>query len=243
MTRSQQLFLLVPLAYVLGSIPFGLIVGKSKGIDPRTAGSGNIGATNVGRLLGKRFFFVVFLLDLLKGMVPMVAAKWVLRDAPQEPRTYGLWLLVGFAAIVGHMFSLFLGFKGGKGVATSSGVVLGLFPYYTVPGLVCLLIWFVAFKTTRYVSLASILAAVAFPVTYGATGVIRGWPVTGAQWPLLAFAVLVAVMIVWKHRGNITRLRAGTEHRFEPSAKTDPTAAAADAVSAAANAPDGASRV
>ena len=221
MTPAQQVSVLIPAAYVLGSVPFGLIVGKSKGIDPRTAGSGNIGATNVGRLLGKRFFFMVFLLDLLKGMLPMLAAGWVLRGAPQEPKTFALWLVVGFAAILGHMFSLFLGFKGGKGVATSSGVVLGLFPYFTIPGLVCLLLWFVTFKLTRYVSLASILAAVAFPAVYIATGLVwrPPWPVFGAQWPLLAFAVLIALMIVWKHRGNIARLRAGTEHQFDPAEK------------------------
>jgi glycerol-3-phosphate acyltransferase PlsY len=213
-------------AYVVGSVPFGLIVGKSKGVDPRTAGSGNIGATNVGRLLGKRFFFVVFLLDLLKGMLPMLAAAAVLRGEPQAPKTFVLWLAVGFMAILGHMFSVFLGFKGGKGVATSSGVVLGLFPYFTIPGLICLLLWFVTFKATRYVSLASMVAAVAFPVTYVLIGSARRWPVFGGQWPLLAFAILVATMIVWKHRSNIARLRAGTEHRFDPSAKPDATSAA-----------------
>ena len=219
MTPVQQFAVLIPAAYVVGSVPFGLIVGKSKGVDPRTAGSGNIGATNVGRLLGKRFFFVVFLLDLLKGMLPMLAAKWALRAAPEEPRTFFLWLLVGLAAIVGHMFSAFLGFKGGKGVATSAGVVLGLFPYFTVPGLAALAVWFVTFKVSRYVSLASIFAAVAFPLLYLAAGLARGWPIFGAQWPLLAFAALVAVMIVWKHRSNIARLRAGTESRFEPGQK------------------------
>jgi glycerol-3-phosphate acyltransferase PlsY len=218
MSPAQQVCLLIPAAYVLGSVPFGLIVGKSKGVDPRTAGSGNIGATNVGRLLGKRFFVIVFLLDLLKGLLPMLAAAAVLRDAPQEPKTFFLWLLVGLAAILGHMFSLFLGFKGGKGVATSSGVVLGLFPYFTIPGLIGLLIWFVTFKISRYVSLASIVAAIAFPVLYVAIGLWRNWSVFGEQWPLLAFAVLVAVMIVWKHRGNIARLRAGTENRFERAA-------------------------
>ena len=221
MTPAQQVFFLIPAAYVLGSVPFGLIVGKSKGIDPRTAGSGNIGATNVGRLLGKRFFLIVFLLDLLKGMFPMLAAGWVMRDAAPEPKTFALWLVVGFTAILGHMFSLFLGFKGGKGVATSSGVVLGLFPYFTIPGLVCLLLWFVTFKLTRYVSLASILAAVAFPVAYALIGLWRGWPLFAAQWPLLAFAVLVALMITWKHRTNIARLRAGTENRFDPSTQRD----------------------
>ena len=224
MTPTQQALILVPAAYVLGSVPFGLIVGKSKGVDPRTAGSGNIGATNVGRLLGKRFFALVFVLDLLKGLLPMLAAGLVLRGAPQEPKTFGLWLLVGFAAILGHMFSVFLGFKGGKGVATSSGVVLGLFPYFTVPGLVALLIWLVTFKASRYVSLASIVAAVAFPALYVAVGLWRRWPVVGGQWPLLAFATLVAVMITWKHRSNIARLRAGTEHRFDASAKPEASA-------------------
>ena len=221
MTAAQKIFLLIPAAYVLGSVPFGLIVGKSKGVDPRTAGSGNIGATNVGRLLGKRFFLLVFLLDLLKGMLPMLAATWILRAAPEEPNKFLLWLLVGFTAILGHMFSLFLGFKGGKGVATSSGVVLGLFPYYTVPGLLCLALWFVTFKASRYVSLASIVAALAFPVLYAGIGLARGWPVVGGQWPLLAFAVLMALMIVWKHRSNIARLRSGTEHRFDPAAKPE----------------------
>jgi len=218
MTPGQQIALLVPAAYLFGSVPFGLIVGKSKGVDPRTAGSGNIGATNVGRLLGKRFFILVFLLDLMKGLLPMVAAGVLLHSVSDSPSKFGLWLLVGFTAIVGHMYSVFLGLKGGKGVATSSGVVLGLYPYFTVPGIVCLALWSVTFKVTRYVSVASMLAAVAFPVTYVLIGTWRRWPVFDRQWPLLAFAVLVAVMIVWKHRGNIARLRAGTEHRFDPSA-------------------------
>jgi glycerol-3-phosphate acyltransferase PlsY len=169
---------------------------------------------------------VVFLLDLLKGMLPMLAAGALLRGEPHVARTYALWLAVGFTAIVGHMFSVFLGFKGGKGVATSSGVVLGLFPYFTIPGLLCLLLWFVTFKATRYVSLASILAALAFPVIYVLIGLEWRWPVFGGQWPLLAFAALVAAMIVWKHRSNIARLRAGTEHRFDPSAKPESVSAA-----------------
>jgi glycerol-3-phosphate acyltransferase PlsY len=220
MTPFNQALLAAPCAYLLGSVPFGLIVGKSKGIDPRKAGSGNIGATNVGRLLGKRFFILVFLLDLVKGMLPMLFAGAVLRGLPDEPLKYALWLLVGFAAILGHMYSIFLGMAGGKGVATSSGVVLGLYPFFTYPALACLLLWFVTFKLTRYVSLASILAAAAFPLTYALVGLARGWPVFHRQWPLLGFAVLVAVMIVVKHRGNIARLRAGTEHRFDPSARS-----------------------
>ena len=219
MTSTQQVSLLIPVAYLVGSVPFGLMVGKWKGVDPRTAGSGNIGATNVGRLLGKRFFFVVFVLDLLKGLLPMAAAGAVLRAGARgevhDPKLYALWLLVGFAAILGHMFSLFLGLKGGKGVATSSGVILGLFPYFTVPGVVALAVWAVVLKGTRYISIASILAALVFPVVYVLVALVLGWPVFGEQWPLLAFALLVAAMIVYKHRSNIARLRAGTEPRYD----------------------------
>src|SRR3982751_1992224 len=113
------LLILIPIAYAIGAIPFGLIVGKMRGVDVRTAGSGNIGATNVGRLLGKKFFFLVFFLDLGKSLVPMLIASWLVSRIPESARdrtTYLLWLLVGFAAVIGHMFSAFLGFKGGKGV-------------------------------------------------------------------------------------------------------------------------------
>src|SRR5215213_10692063 len=96
---TQQVLALIPAAYVVGSVPFGLMVDKLKGVDPRTAGSGNIGASNVGRLLGKKFFAVVFLLDLLKGLLPMLAAGRILQGAAQDARTYLLWLLVGLAAI------------------------------------------------------------------------------------------------------------------------------------------------
>jgi glycerol-3-phosphate acyltransferase PlsY len=213
MTAAQQVGLLVPVAYLLGSIPFGLIVGKSRGVDPRTSGSGNIGATNVGRLLGRKFFALVFTLDLLKGLLPMLAAAAALRGETPERRTYVLWLLVGAAAILGHMFSLFLGFRGGKGVATSTGVLLGLWPYCTLPALVGAAVWVVAFKLWRYVSLASIVGAAAFPVAYAGIGLARGWDVLGRQLPLLVFAVAMAGLIVYKHRTNIARLRAGTEFR------------------------------
>src|SRR5688500_3538802 len=118
MTPAQTVTLLVPGAYLLGSVPFVLLVGLAKGVDVRDAGSGNIGATHVGRLLGKRCFFVVFVLDLLKGLLPMLAVWLVRRRRGVEPdaKFFSLWLLVGFAAIAGHMFSVFLKFKGGKGV-------------------------------------------------------------------------------------------------------------------------------
>lgn len=213
MTTAQQLLCLLPIAYVLGSVPFGLLVGLAKGIDPRKAGSGNIGATNVGRLLGGRYFAVVFILDFLKGLLPTLAASWVVHrsNTTLNTTTYLLWLAVGFAAIFGHMFSLFLKFKGGKGVATSAGVLMGVFPDYTMAAIVVVVVWGIFFAVSRTISLASIAGALAFPIIYVGISLARHEPLLGERWPLLAFCTLVAVMVVWKHRANIARLRAGTE--------------------------------
>lgn len=219
MTRTQlALLALIPVAYLLGSIPFGLLVGFWRGVDVRKQGSGNIGATNVGRLLGGKFFALVFILDLLKGLVPTLAAALILRKTVASPAMldYLLWLLVGFAVIAGHMFSLFLRFKGGKGVATSTGVILGVFPYFTGATAVGILVWLALFKLTRYVSVASMLGAAAYAAAYVIIGLLYHWPILGTQLPLLVFSILIAAMIIWKHRGNIARLRAGTEHRISP---------------------------
>jgi len=197
MTPEQILLALAPVAYLIGSIPFGLVVALSRGVDPRKAGSGNIGATNIGRLLGAKYFVIVFLLDLLKGAVPTAAAGAVINFRANDRATCLLWMLVALSAILGHVFSLFLKFRGGKGVATSAGVV------------------FVAvFLLTRYVSVASMIGSSAIPIAYAWIGYVLGWPMLGAQLPLLIFSILVPVMIVYKHRGNIARLRAGTENRF-----------------------------
>ena len=217
MTSTQlTLLALLPVAYLLGSVPVGLLVGFWRGIDVRKQGSGNIGATNVGRLLGGKFFALVFILDLLKGLIPTLAAALVLRKSTASPSIidYLLWLLVGFAAIAGHMFSVFLRFKGGKGVATSTGVILGVFPYFTGATAIAILVWVALFKLTRYVSVASILGTAAFALGYIIIALLCRWPILGTQLPLLVFAILVAAMIIWKHRANIARLRAGTEHRF-----------------------------
>ena len=214
MTHSHLLLLCLSLAaYVVGSIPFGLLVGLAKGVDPRKAGSGNIGATNLGRLLGGKFFALVFTLDLLKGFFPMLAAAWFVRMHFPVPdaSVYLFWMLVGFGAIIGHMFSVFIGFKGGKGVATSIGVVMGLFPYYTYAGFIVTVVWLIFFFVTRYVSVASIAASAAFPITYASLAVLNHWPIAGAQFPLFIFTLIVGGMIIYKHRGNIARLRAGTE--------------------------------
>ena len=215
MDAQAALAVLVLVAYVAGSVPFGLLVGLSRGVDVRTAGSNNIGASNVGRLLGRRFFWVVFVLDASKGLLPMGVASAIVHhsDRPATPGVYGLWMAVGFAAIVGHMFSLFLHFRGGKGVATTAGVVLGLWPYYTFAGLIMIATFGVLLAATRYISVGSMAGAIMFPISYVGLGLWRGWGPFGPQWPLTAFSVAVAVLVVYKHRTNIARLRAGTENR------------------------------
>lgn len=192
----------------MGSIPFGLLAGKLKGLDIRQHGSGNIGTTNVFRVCGKALGIPVFILDVLKGLVPVLLAKHFF------PNTDGLVpILSGVAAIMGHNFPVWLKFKGGKGIATSAGVLGGLLPWALLVGV---LSWILAFATTRYVSLASILAAVSLPVTVG----IQTFR-PGAARPIsyFIFACAIAVLAVWRHRGNIARLRAGTENRFQRKSK------------------------
>ncbi|HUB23958.1 MAG TPA: glycerol-3-phosphate 1-O-acyltransferase PlsY [Tepidisphaeraceae bacterium] len=213
MTTAQLLLILAPIAYVAGSIPFGLLVGFSKGIDVRKSGSGNIGATNVGRLLGKKFFWIVFTLDLLKGMLPSLAAGWIAHFEVGDRSIVLLRLLVAFAAVLGHMFSIFLKFKGGKGVATSAGILLGIWPYYTLPALAGIVVFWTVYAIFRYISLASIVGAISFVILYVGFGLAMGWPIFAQQLPLLIGAILLASAIVVKHRGNIVRLLNGTEHK------------------------------
>jgi glycerol-3-phosphate acyltransferase PlsY len=215
MTTTGWLLILIPIAYLLGSIPFGLIVGLSRGVDPRKAGSGNIGATNVGRLLGGKFFAIVFTLDLLKGLTPMLLGARVLHGQAHTRMEMFLWLLIAAAAIAGHMFSLFLKFKGGKGVATTLGAALGVWPYYTLPAVVAAAVFVLVFLITRIVSIGSIVAAIAFPIILAAMGAWLGWDVLGARLPLLVFAILIALLIVYRHRENIRRLLGGKEHAFK----------------------------
>ena len=202
------MIVLIAAAYLAGSVPFGLLVGKAKGIDVRKAGSGNIGATNVARLLGRRYFFLVFFLDLLKGMFPVLAGFFVLRGRPMTHADTALWLAVAVAAVLGHMYSVFLKFHGGKGVATSAGVVLGFFPFFTYPALMCLGVFAIVFVIWRYVSLGSIAAAASFPLFFLAIWRQQTSPL------LLAAAIALSALIIWKHRTNISRLRAGTEMKM-----------------------------
>jgi glycerol-3-phosphate acyltransferase PlsY len=214
LTTRQTFFILIAGAYLLGSVPFGLLVGWAKGMDVRKQGSGNIGATNVGRLLGKRYFFIVFFLDLMKSLVPMVIGTWVAERSPHDQTTFILWLMVGLAAVFGHMYSIFLGFKGGKGVATSAGVMIGLWPYYTIPSLIAISCFLLALYLTRYMSVASMTGALTFPFAYLLIALWQGWDPLGQQLPLLLAGLVMAVFLVYKHRANIARLRAGTESKL-----------------------------
>jgi acyl phosphate:glycerol-3-phosphate acyltransferase len=206
------------IGYLLGSLPFGYLVARAHGVDIFKAGSGNPGATNVKRVLGERFGDkgkragnLVFVLDALKGAL---AAGWPVLDQalggwkyyyfPDLPKPdWVLMSVIGLiAAVLGHSFSIFTKFKGGKGVATAAGGVLVLMP---VPCLVGVGVWLASFYTTRYVSLGSVLAAVVVP----ATGWVMGYPL-----PLNLVVTAIGLFVIVRHRENIKRLLHGTESKF-----------------------------
>ncbi|HML77769.1 glycerol-3-phosphate 1-O-acyltransferase PlsY [Geobacter sulfurreducens] len=188
--------ILTAVAYIVGSIPTGLLLARASGVDIRATGSGNIGATNVYRTLGRTVGIATLLGDCLKGLVPVLVARKLGFADP--------WVAaVGLAAFLGHVYTIFLGFKGGKGVATALGVFLGVSPL-SVLGALALFIGIVA--TTRYISLGSIIAAAAMPFLVAA---VERRPL------LVGMTLVIAVIVIVKHRENIRRLREGTENRFK----------------------------
>lgn len=195
MSFAVPLFLL--LAYLLGSLPTSYLAGRLKGVDLREHGSGNLGATNVYRVLGAGMAIPVLLLDLAKGFVPTALFPgW---DAAGDVR----WSIAyGLAAIAGHVWPAFLRFRGGKGVATGAGVLLALAPLTTV---IALLIWIGIVSLTRYVSVASIATATLVPLLAA---------ILDARDATVLFCGVVAVFVWWTHRSNLRRLMDGTEHRF-----------------------------
>lgn len=229
-------------SFLLGAVPFGVIIARAKGINIREHGSKNIGATNVGRVLGRRWGLLCFVLDALKGLLPTVASGALMGmfgRLDQSQALLGAWLALGLAAVLGHMFSPFVGFKGGKGVATGFGAVLGFFPWLTIPGVLALCVWGAALALWRYVSLASCLAAVAlaactplvYPVSVWLRIAERPADATGPVWltgyPFSLAACALGALVIWRHRGNIARLRAGTEAKIggkhrAPSAQISP---------------------
>ena len=226
------------ISYLLGSIPFGYLVARAHGIDIRQHGSGNIGATNVMRVLGKKPGYTVYACDTIKGLVAVLIAKYIAGHysitVSQSSHLYqGANLVVthatyivrlpdaigpvtaAIACILGHNFPIWLGFKGGKGMATSGGTLIGMMPL-TAAG--CMGVWAIVFLATRYVSLASIAASIALPVITVlllVAGYLHGWP-------YFYFAVAAGVLAVWRHRANIVRLLNGTENRFVKKPKEEP---------------------
>jgi glycerol-3-phosphate acyltransferase PlsY len=212
---------LVGLAYLIGSIPFGLLVGKLRGVDIRLHGSCNIGATNAGRVLGRRWGYLVLGLDVLKSFLPTVAASVVVL-ATSEPvgrtrLTFLLWVGVGAAAVLGHVFPIFAKFKGGKGVACGLGMLLGVWPYATLPGLIGGAAYAAARFGSGYVSLGSLAGSAAAVVSWAGLGWLLGWDIFGRQLPLGLVLVTIAGLIWWRHRTNIKRLLRGEEHRLDPA--------------------------
>jgi acyl phosphate:glycerol-3-phosphate acyltransferase len=229
----MQLWLCPLLAFLLGSIPFGLLMARAKGIDIRAHGSGNIGATNVMRVMGKKYGIPCLILDILKGFIPVAIAvnlvqitgrpvqvplglpeAWVMElPATEALKVQFLHILTALAAVLGHNYSPWIGFKGGKGISTSAGVLLGLMPFAV---LLLLVVWLLLILTTRYVSVASVGAACALPLLT-LWGSWHHGRIQDGTWnkPLFVFSIIIAVLAVWKHRANFRRLREGTEPRFE----------------------------
>ena len=194
-------------AYLIGGVPFGYIIGRMRGVDVRTVGSKNIGATNVFRTVGKKWGLLAFACDVLKGLLPVLAAKWYLSTFAY-PVMVHLPLQVGIMCVIGHMLTPYMNFRGGKGVATAFGMLLGL-----IPGLVgCAFLVFVAlFALSNYISLGSCGAAAFLAVTVWIPFArLPGYH----DLPLCVFVTFIALFIIWKHRSNIGRLVHGTENRI-----------------------------
>jgi acyl phosphate:glycerol-3-phosphate acyltransferase len=219
MSLGFAVVLLYGACYLIGAIPFGYLAGLLKGVDIRTQGSRNIGATNAGRVLGRPWGIAVFALDVAKGLGPVILGGMILADhaagwgMAAGPRNL-IWLGCGANCILGHTLPVYLRFRGGKGVATSLGVILGFFPHLTIAGVLAFLVWAIVTGVTRYVSVGSICAALALPVLVVCSALRRGGSALREDWPFVVFAVVASGLVVFRHRGNIARLRAGTEHKI-----------------------------
>jgi acyl phosphate:glycerol-3-phosphate acyltransferase len=195
-------------SYLLGSIPFGYLAGEIAGVDVRKAGSGNIGATNVLRVLGKPYGYAVFALDFLKGLGAVkISVLIATRVRPEwgSPEIFGI--VAAASAVIGHCFPLWLKFRGGKGVATSAGALFGLMPLAMLVGVA---IWILIFWLTRYVSLASVIAAAALPIVIAI--VTRLNQSDGKA--LFYSSLCIAAVVIWRHHSNLSRLMRGREPRF-----------------------------
>jgi glycerol-3-phosphate acyltransferase PlsY len=207
--------LLVPISYLCGSIPFGVLVARSRGMDIQSFGSGNIGATNVARALGLRWGLLVFVLDFMKGFGPTLMAVYVAGRLGSDPLVrFDLPVFCAMAAVLGHVFSIWLRFRGGKAGATGLGV--GAVICWQAM-LVAALVWLViVFGITRYVSLGTILGSVAYVVSYGVVVIVveHAGLLDRQHVTRTIFCVAVATLVIARHKDNIRRLMAGTERKI-----------------------------
>jgi len=201
LTSSPYLYLLIPVTFLIGSIPFGIIFTRKSGIDIRQTGSGNIGATNVLRNAGKLPAILTLLADIAKGAIPVLLCGYVFADTDQATVEI-LKAVTGITAVLGHMFSVFLSFRGGKGVATGFGV---LAIYNPLNAVVTLLIWIAVVAITKHVSLGAIISMAVLPFFF---------IVQKASTVSIVFAISLAALIIFKHSSNIKHLIAGTEASF-----------------------------
>ncbi len=202
--------------YLCGSIPFGLLIGLTRGVDIRQHGSKNIGATNCGRVCGRWFGLTAFVLDVIKGFVPVFFAGQLLIHAPDEPiaqMQVWLWLTVAVAAMAGHVLPVWLKFKGGKGVATGFGVILAVWPYLTVPAIGALFTWLLFASCLRYVSIASIVAACSLLYWFMLGVRVMHWSME-LVWPFISIIGLMVLVVIVRHLGNLKRVIADTETRL-----------------------------
>ena len=210
MSFTLSLAVLLLLSYLIGSIPFGYLIGRCHGLDIRKEGSGNIGATNVTRVIGPWWGKLCFLLDFLKGLLPAGSAVLLTGNGVLEDPYHLLPAASTLAVVLGHIYPVFLKFRGGKGIATAAGAILPLCPVAVVLGF---LSWGAVFLTTRYVSLASITAAVVLPA---AATILYAFHLPGAthSLPSVLLFILLGILAILKHLSNIKRLLNGTENRF-----------------------------
>ena len=210
MTLPLLIVIVTAGCYLCGSIPFGLIIGKINKLDIREHGSGNIGATNVLRTLGKKWGYACFAGDFLKGLLPVTGAIYLQKLYGFEKALY-IPAAAVVSTVLGHVFSLFLKFKGGKGIATSAGAVMAIAPLSL---LAALIVWLITFKLSGYVSLSSILAALAIPLLSLLENLLKihDKPINIYSQLMLG---AIAVLVIVKHKENIKRLKEGTESSFK----------------------------
>ncbi|MEO6053321.1 MAG: glycerol-3-phosphate 1-O-acyltransferase PlsY [Chthoniobacterales bacterium] len=214
--NAPYLLAVFVISYLLGSIPGGFLLGRMRGIDLRKEGSGNIGATNALRVLGKKWGYMVFAIDFLKGVFAVLLAchgYYILHGVPVAAETSVAGIVAAIACVLGHNFPVWLKFKGGKGIATSAGIIVALF-YWQV-FVAAVIAWFFFFFTTRYVSIASIAASIALPASLFVLYLMGRTDI----W-LLTTGTVMCALALWMHRGNITRLFNGTEPRFARKGKS-----------------------